>query len=190
MTRFDIVRIEIFTWKSFYDLIQKMDADSPVEVVYKKHDGDSRRLRHYNYDNYRLTRIDDEYEAYINEVKLKISNKIDNLKEIGVKEIANTFILDLFKAFPSLQYYAWDRECRYHRKDHQYGRPHGSYMRTEKYPDVICIDDSPQCCNYSGTTSFYDIKRDKHIYGSCGCFFSEKAAEEALHEYVCEEEDE
>lgn len=113
----------------------------------------------------------------------KISNiiKLENLDEC----VCHDFIHDLFHLYPQLQEYS------YSMNDEgwgQYGAPHDIYTRMATNPNIIECEEGSSECNYSGSTSYYDIEKNKLIYANCGCFFDPVEASASLekHDSECE----
>lgn len=89
-------------------------------------------------------------------------------------------VIAFFKMYQHIKYYAWYDDIKNMGSGAEYGPPSGIYKRHPKYDHILIIEDYSSCCCYSGRTSIYNLLLNKHIYGSCGCYYSEEKCNNAI----------
>lgn len=142
--------------------------------------------------NVTLQKGDFTVEANKTGIKFYINNKeIDvSSDRIISPEIIydDDFVIDIFKLCDNIEYYHWGEPdvCDFHKKtdSSMYGPMSRSFKRINKI--ILNIVYSSCCCSYSGSESYFNLLKNKNVYGSCTCFLDNSKIESILNGESCD----
>ncbi len=135
-----------------------------------------------------------EYAIEINNLGLNFyvgNTQIDVSEDtiISKKKIANEdFVLDIFNLCDNINYYNWEDSdvCDFHkfRDSSIYGPDSRSFTRINKI--FVRIEYGSCCCSYSGGEAYFNLLKNKNMYGSCSCFLDQKKIDHVLGNVDCD----
>lgn len=158
----DSTHIILNKMERFYPYINLMQIQKKYfyEIICDAYEGD--RMDIGSSHKYCI-KYNGHYKMYIDDVLI---HPMKELKiEFNDDEIDSDFIFDIFHLFPEVEIYSYETNvCKFHknRESSQYGGKYCKYTRIA--PNIIQIDYSPSCCNYSGYTSIYDLNSQQYLY--------------------------
>jgi hypothetical protein len=163
-------------------LLQKNFPSKDFTITCMPYKGDA--LHDSNAYKYSVVLNKHILEMYINNKKIDTSQ---NRVEINYRKPHHCFVLDIFRFFDNVTEYFWKEKavCNFHKNGDSamYGIPSGSYIRVKQ--DIVNVISDGCCCDYSGGESFFNIKTNKLVYQSCGCFINQCDIDRALGTCSC-----